>query len=256
MDFFQEQERARGNTKLLVLLFFLAVGIIIAVIYLLAVFLFFTQSQPGPVASSYWQPEVLLWVGGITTLIVASGSLYKISQLAKGGGPAIAIALGGTFVHRDTKDPLEQRLLNVVDEMAIASGVSVPRVFVLNNERGINAFAAGNQPSDAVVAVTRGCLEKLGRDELQGVIAHEFSHIFNGDMRLNLRLMGVLHGILVIAMIGRIMMRVRSRGRSSDARAQGVLILMGLALFVIGYIGIFFGNMIKAAVSRQREYLA
>lgn len=256
MDFFQEQERARGNSKLLVMLFFLAVGIIIAVVYLLAVILLFTPSQPASMPTSYWHPEVLFWVGGITTLIVASGSLYKISQLAKGGGPAIAIALGGTFVHRDTKDPLEQRLLNVVDEMAIASGVSVPRVFVLNNERGINAFAAGNQPSDAVVAVTRGSLEKLSRDELQGVIAHEFSHIFNGDMRLNLRLMGVLHGILVIAMIGRIMMRVRSRGRSSDARAQGALILMGLALFVIGYIGIFFGNMIKAAVSRQREYLA
>lgn len=256
MDFFQEQERARNNSKLLLGLFTLAVAFIIAAIYLLCIVIFAAGQEPDQ-QTGLWIPDIFFWVSSLVLLIVATGSLYKISELAKGGGSAIATALGGTFVRRDTDDPLEQRLLNVVDEMSIAAGISVPRVYVLNAEQGINAFAAGDRPSNAVVAVTRGCLEKLNRDELQGVIAHEFSHIFNGDMRLNLRLMGVLHGILIITMIGRIMMRVRTgRGRRSDNRSQAAIMILGLALFIIGYIGVFFGNIIKAAVSRQREYLA
>lgn len=256
MDFFKEQERARSNSKLLLGLFALAVTFIIAAIYLLLVWIL-SFDQEYATSVQVWQPELFFWVSSLILLIVAGGSLYKISQLARGGGSAIARALGGTFVSRDTTDPLERRLLNVVDEMSIAAGISVPKVYVLRDEPGINAFAAGDQLSNAVVAVTRGCLEQLNRDELQGVIGHEFSHIFNGDMRLNLRLMGVLHGILIIALIGRMLMRIRTgAGRRSDARVQIALVALGFALFLIGYIGVFFGNIIKAAVSRQREYLA
>lgn len=251
MDFFRDQERARSNSKILLLLFTLAVGLIIAAIYFLFLFIF------GSAPDGYWSPRLFYWVAGGTLLVVAGGSLYKISQLAAGGGEAVARAMGARLVARETEDLLERRLLNVVDEMAIASGVTVPKAYIMDSEPGINAFAAGSQPSEAVVAVTRGCLEKLDRDELQGVIGHEFSHIFNGDMRLNLRLMGVLHGILMIAMIGRVMMHTRGNNRRGlDSRGHTGAVFFGLALFCIGYIGVFFGNLIKAAVSRQREFLA
>lgn len=251
MDFFKDQERARTNSKLLLALFVAAVCLIIAAIYLLFVSIFAHNNL------NYWHPQLFFGVTAGTLLLVTSGSLYKISQLNAGGGSAVAEAMGGRLVQRDTDDLLERRLLNVVDEMAIASGISVPKVFVMDDEPGINAFAAGKRPSEAVIAVTRGCLEQLTRDELQGVVGHEFSHIFNGDMRLNLRLMGVLHGILVIALIGRALMYVRTTTRrKADARAQLAMISFGLTLFIIGYIGIFFGNLIKAAVSRQREFLA
>ena len=160
----------------------------------------------------------------------------------------------------NTTDPVERRLLNVVEEMALASGVPVPPVFLLDDEEGINAFAAGFSPSDAVIGVTRGCAEQLTRDQLQGVIAHEFSHILNGDMRLNLRLIGVLHGILLMGLVGRELLRIagsrRRRQRSRRTTAALYLLLIGLAFMVLGFLGVFFGNLIKAAVSRQREYLA
>ena len=160
--------------------------------------------------------------------------------------------LGGRLVNPNTTDPDERKLLNVVEEMAIASGVPVPQVYVLDDEAGINAFAAGHSPSDAVVGVTRGCMKLLNRDELQGVIGHEFSHILNGDMRLNLRLMGIIFGILCLAVIGRILLYTRSR----SSKDKNPLPLLGLVLIVIGWIGVFFGRLIQAAVSRQREFLA
>jgi Zn-dependent protease with chaperone function len=152
-------------------------------------------------------------------------------------------------------------LLNVVEEMALASGVPVPPVFLLTEEKGLNAFAAGFSPSDAVIGVTRGCAEQLTRDQVQGVIAHEFSHILNGDMRLNLRLIGVLHGILLMGLVGRELLRIAGRsggGRSRNNKNGGLvyLLLLGLVFMIVGFIGLFFGNLIKAAVSRQREFLA
>src|SRR6185295_10385386 len=148
----------------------------------------------------------------------------------------------------------ERRLVNVVEEMAIASGVRVPTVYVMDGERGINAFAAGWDASGAVVVATRGTLETLNRDELQGVVGHEFSHILNGDMRLNIRMLGVLAGIVFIGSIGEFVMR--STRESRDSKAAGGVFLVGLALFIIGYVGLFFARVIKAAVSRQREFLA
>lgn len=257
MDFFQAQERARRNTKWLVLLFILALLSIILAVYLLFLFTI-SDATPGQgLLARLWQPGLLLGVAAGVTALVFGGSLYKVAQLASGGGVAVAESLGARPVERATSDLLERRLLNVVDEMAIASGLTVPQVYVMDEEAGINAFAAGTSPNEAVVAVTRGCLEQLSRDELQGVVAHEFSHIFNGDMRLNLRLIGILHGILLIALIGRGLMRASSETRvRSNSKNQGGIVLFGLLLFVIGYIGVFFGKLIKAAVSRQREFLA
>ncbi|MEO8186597.1 MAG: M48 family metallopeptidase [Burkholderiaceae bacterium] len=192
--------------------------------------------------------------------LIGGGSAYKMSALSAGGA-AVANLVDAREVDMTTRDLLDRRLINVVEEMAIASGVAVPRVYVMDNEPAINAFAAGHSINDAVITVTRGALTRLSRDELQGVIAHEFSHVLNGDMRLNLRLIGVLHGLLIVAIAGRLLLEVggRSRGGSSSGRsgnALAILLFAGVALWILGYIGVFFGRLIKAAVSRQREFLA
>jgi len=199
----------------------------------------------------------VLAIVGLSVLgVVGMAMLFKTIQL-RGGGSVVARMLGGRLVSHSTQDQLERRLLNVVEEMAIASGSPVPDVFVLEKETGLNAFAAGWGQQDAAIAVTRGLLEKLDRDELQGVIAHEFSHVFHGDMRLNIRLMGVLFGIVCIATVGEILLHSMGRGRRSGGKNNGAhLALFGLALVIIGWIGVFFAGLIKAAVSRQREYLA
>ncbi|MFN3985406.1 MAG: M48 family metallopeptidase [Rhodocyclaceae bacterium] len=257
MDFFGAQDHARRNSRLLVLWFLAAVvGVICSVYLALVLALGFTNGNDPYAATAtqvkWWDPGLfmltLLGVGGMIGL----GSVYKMLTLSRGGGAVIAAELGGRLVSRDTTDELERRLINVVDEMAIASGIPSPPVYVLDDEQGINAFAAGAKTTDGVVAVTRGTLQQLSRDELQGVIAHEFSHILNGDMRLNLRLIGVLHGILLLTLAGRVMMR---SARGSD-KGAAPMVLMGLAFVVIGYIGVLFGKLIKAAVSREREYLA
>ncbi|THF62639.1 M48 family metallopeptidase [Pseudothauera rhizosphaerae] len=254
MDFFAAQDHARRTTRLLVGWFAAAVVAIVLVVYVaLALVLGLGGGDaPGAPPPSLWQPDLLLATAVVVGGFILLGSLYKIVALAGGGGAAVAEALGGRLVPRDSRDPLERRLINVVDEMAIAAGLPAPPVYILDAEQGINAFAAGARTTEGVVAVTRGTLERLSRDELQGVIAHEFSHVLNGDMRLNLRLMGVLHGILLLTLIGRILLR---GARGSDKNAAPVL-LMGLVLVVVGYIGVLFGKIIKAAVSRQREFLA
>jgi Zn-dependent protease with chaperone function len=252
MDFFERQDQARKNTKLLVFYFALAVLCIMAAVYFVCLVIFAGASAQahrygvGP-ELALWNPRVLLFAALGTLGVVACGSLYKISALSSGGG-AVAESLGGRLVNPNTTDADERKLRNVVEEMALASGVPVPQVYVMDEESGINAFAAGHSPSDAAVCVTRGCMRLLKRDELQGVIGHEFSHILNGDMRLNLRLMGVIFGILCLAIIGRILLRTRGR--------KNPLPLFGLALILIGWVGVFFGNLIQAAVTRQREFLA
>lgn len=260
MDFFAQQDDARRRTGLLVFLYCFAVILIILAIYFAVVLILHFFIGENGAEFVLWNPVLMIWVCGITLLIVASGSIYKIAQLASGGS-AVAAMLGGRRIAPDTKDQAERRLINVVEEMAIASGASIPEVYILDDEYGINAFAAGFTVRDAIVAVTRGTLERLSRDELQGVIAHEFSHILNGDMRLNIKLTGILHGILVIALLGYVLMRSlrfsgRSRRNSKGGGAAIAVFLLGLSLWVIGYIGVFFANLIKSAVSRQREYLA
>jgi Zn-dependent protease with chaperone function len=253
MDFFDAQDRARRNTALLVVYFVLAVVLMIVALYVAVLLILgFSGDMEGV---SWFNPPLLAAVTLITLLIVFSGSAYKTMEL-RSGGATVASMLGGTRIPPHSTDLAERRLLNVVEEMAIASGVSVPPVYVLKKESSINAFAAGFTPDDAVIGVNQGTLDQLTRDELQGVIAHEFSHLLNGDMRFNVRLIGILHGILLIAIIGYYLLRF-SPGRSDrDNKGAGFVVLLGLAAMVIGYIGLFFGRLIKAAVSRQREYLA
>jgi Zn-dependent protease with chaperone function len=252
-DFFARQARARKQTRLLVLLFLAAVILIIAAVDVLVLVTLGGDLHPSE------QRPLLIWSSLLTAGVIGFASLIKIVGL-RSGGRAVAESLGAVPVDPSTTDHRRRRLLNVVEEMAIASGTSVPAVYVLEEEEGINAFAAGYAPSDAAVAVTRGALERLNRDELQGVIAHEFSHIVNGDMRLNVRLIGLLAGILAIAAIGRMLVEGVLRGSRSNRRGGGAGVLailtFGALLWLIGWIGLFFGRLIKAGVSRQREYLA
>ena len=252
MNFFESQDRARHNTTQLLGLFVVAIVFTISGLYLaIAV----TIAQ-GSDSANLWYPEAFFWVTVCTLLLVGSGSLWKYFALKQGGGAQVALSLGGTEVFAEMATAEQLVFVNVVEEMAIASGVPVPRMFVLADESGINAFAAGFTTNDAAVAVTQGCLEQLERDELQGVIAHEFSHILNGDMNLNLKLIGILQGILLIHLAGRLMMRMsRPRYRSRNNKGNPILFL-GLAMFVVGGIGWLCSRAIKAAVSRQREFLA
>jgi Zn-dependent protease with chaperone function len=247
MDFFQAQESARSRSRLLLALFAAAVAAIIIAVYM-AVHIIVAPEDGGRV-----DPRLLAIVALGTGMLIGGGSLFRTSQLSSGGSK-VAEMLGGRRVHSGLLDEGEQRLVNVVEEMAIASGTPVPAIYILDGEEGVNAFAAGYTLDDAAVAVTRGAVDRLTRDELQGVIAHEFSHILNGDMRLNVRLIGVLFGILLLAVIGRGLLRTGGRGRRRDGSAYALL--LGVALLLIGQIGVLFGRMIQAAVSRQREYLA
>lgn len=247
MDFFTHQAQARRQTRRMLVLFAIAVVAIVAITDAAVYFALGMGGGDQP-------PWVFLL--GVSIVVVAAigfGSLYRISTLAD-GGPAVARALGATEIPAGTGEFAYQRLRNVVEELSIAAGVPMPEVFVLEEEAGINAFASGYTPADAAITVTRGALDKLTREELQGVIGHEFSHVLNGDMRLNIRLIGIVFGILVIATIGRKILWASSHGRSRKGGAQ--IVLIGAALFVVGYVGVLFGRMIKASVSRQREFLA
>lgn len=270
-DFFKRQAAARRSTAWLLGAFALSVLATAAAVFVVA-YLAISAKHDGP--QSGFAPQAIDWqipAGAATASValIGAGSLYKVAALRAGGGRGVAEGLGGRRLLQDTvRDPAERRLLNVVEEMAIASGTPTPPVFLLE-DKGINAFAAGYSPSDAVIGVTRGCVDALSRDELQGVVAHEFSHILNGDMRMSIRLIGVLHGLLLLGLAGRLVLRAvfqggghyDSRRSGSDDSGKGgtgvlAVVVIGVSLIVIGAIGSITGGLIKAAVSRQREYLA
>lgn len=264
MNFFEHQDRARRNSRYLVLLLATAVVSLISITTLLiATLVYFGGEQQQPV-QNHWQgimhalsPTTFFWIALGVSGVVLLGSLFRYVQL-RAGGKTVAESMGGRLLSNSTRDIDEQKILNVVEEMAIASGTAVPPVYLIEEE-SINAFAAGYLPQDAVIGITRGCIQNLSRDELQGVIAHEFSHVFHGDMRINMRLISLLYGILVIGLIGEFLIRIagnRSGRRSSKDNSPAAILALGVGLLVIGYTGIFFGNLIKAAVSRQREFLA
>ncbi|MDJ1168564.1 M48 family metallopeptidase [Roseofilum sp. BLCC_M154] len=252
MNFFEHQEQARRKTVYLIFLFAIAIMGMILALYSVVAIITYMELQTR---RSLISPELLILITIGVLLVVGFGSGHKILQL-RSGGKIVAFSLGGRLVQPNTTDLLEQRLLNVVEEMAIASGTSIPPVYLLDHEPGINAFAAGFTINDAVIGVTKGCLQELSRDQLQGVIAHEFSHIIYGDMRLNLYLIGIVQGILLIHILGRTMLRLISDGPTVKRKKQGLLVIAGLALLGIGYIGFLCGRMIKSAISRQREFLA
>lgn len=264
-DFFDHQLVAKKRTSLLVGYFVMAVVLIILSVYTVVTGCLLAASKDQG-AEALWDWGRLALVAAGVGILVVSGSLYKIATLREGGA-AVARLLGGELVNPSDATPAQRRLLNVVEEMAIASGTPVPSVYVLPEEVSINAFAAGYEPGDAVIGVSQGSIDHLTRDELQGVIAHEFSHILNGDMRLNLRLIGLLHGILLIALVGYFIVRVmgesssttrRSDSKDGDKGGNGAFafLLLGLGLMAVGYVGVFFGRLIKSAISRQREFLA
>lgn len=254
VDFFGHQDRARKNTGKLVFYFTVAIGLTICLIYLVIAAILLRENREAGSLKWLWDSQIFMWTSGGTLAIVFLGSLMKIAELSA-GGKAVAEMLGGRLLDASTQDPHERKLLNVIEEMAIASGVPVPDTYLLDQEQGINAFAAGKNINDAVIGVTRGCIVQLDRDELQGVMAHEFSHILNGDMKINLQLSGWIHGLLCITIIGRVLLYFGGSSRSRDGKGNP-LPLIGLALMVIGGIGMLFGKLIKAAVSRQREFLA
>ncbi len=282
MNFFEQQDRARQNTRSLILLFSLAVLTKIVIVYLIFAS-FWSKSGRG-----WWYEDLFIFVAGGMIAIIGLGTIYKSFRL-RAGGAVIAEQLGGRLLLSDTATPQQQQLLNVVSEMAIAAGIAVPSVYLLKYEREINAFAAGHTPNSAVIGVTQGALSRLTRGELQAVIAHEFSHILNGDMRLNTRLIAILHGILCLSLIGQYALLSVKRDDSKDGKDSykdsykdshkdsysykddygdgggtswivtifGIgPVLVGLGFMLIGGIGVFFGSLIKSAVSRQREFLA
>jgi Zn-dependent protease with chaperone function len=246
LNFFENQDAARRSTRVMVVLYALAVvAVVLAVDVVLAVSYQIVEQQRTAPRGLY------IWGAIGTALVILLVSVFHMLRLRE-GGEAVARMVGARRVASNTTDPLERRLLNVVEEMAIAAGTRVPSVFVMEGETGINAFAAGYDVSNSVIAVTRGTLQILNRDELQGVIGHEYSHIVNGDMRLNVRMIGVLSGIVFVGAVGEFLMRSGDR-RSKES---GQIVAVGLALMVIGYVGLFFARLIKASVSRQREFLA
>jgi Zn-dependent protease with chaperone function len=265
MNFFAEQDRARSKTGWLVICLIAAViGLIAITTLAVAAFISVLHQYSGDYRIdqtantgaidqflAMLTPQLTGSVAAVVLIVVVMASLYKLMQLSR-GGKEVALALGGRLINTDTRDADERKLLNVVEEMSIASGNPVPEVYLLE-DGAINAFAAGFGRHDAVIGVTRGCIQQLDRDELQGVIAHEFSHIHFGDMRLNMRLVALLHGILIIGLVGYFVLRSTGVSRRKNAGAQ---LALGLGLIIIGYCGTFFGNIIKAAVSRQREFLA
>ncbi|MGD0258371.1 MAG: M48 family metallopeptidase [Verrucomicrobiota bacterium] len=288
MDFFEQQDRARRQTTLLLVYFAAAVVMIVVLTYIIfaSIVLPFLKPlphgprihhplvslcwllgeavfHPGYYLRWTWDPRLFAGFAAGATLTIVLGSLFKIRQLAA-GGPVVAELLGGRRVEPSPAEPDEQKLRNVIEEMAVASGMPVPEVYVLDNERGINAFAAGHTQSDVAIGVTRGCLKLLNRDELQGVIAHEFSHILNGDTRLNMRLMGIAHGVLWPVIVGRVLVRGSNRpaepGESildEDASVTRLpFIPIGYVLLAIGSIGLPFVRLIKSAICREREWLA
>ena len=261
MNFFEYQDRARRNSTLLLILFITAViGLVVITTLFVALLAGYSDLRNPAIDTSLATMLANLgWstVAGIAisiSAIICVASLFRLRQLS-GGGRTIAESLGGHKINTTPNSLAEQRALNVVEEMALASGTPVPDVYILEDD-AINAFAAGYAPGDAVIGLTRGCIEQLSRDELQGVVAHEFSHIFNGDMRLNIRIVGLLYGILIIGLLGSWMLRGSYWSGGRNNRGRAVLFGIGAGLVAIGYTGTFFGSLIKSAVSRQREYLA
>ncbi|MCP4272913.1 MAG: M48 family metallopeptidase [Gammaproteobacteria bacterium] len=262
MDFFEQQHLAKRKTRLLVFYFVLAVVLICAVLN-------FAAFQIGNISGHFlltWKQWFVspwfFYITGGTLLIIVLGSILRGIQIS-GGGHSVAKMVNARAVSMDSKDKLERRLINVVEEMSIASGMPVPSLFIMDNEAGMNAFVAGQAPSDTVMVVTQGLLENLNRQELQGVVAHEFSHIFNADMSMNVRLIAILGGILALGQLGYFLLRslryksYRRRSSSSSSNQMGLVVVgVAITLLAVGYIGLFFGRLIKAAISRQREYLA
>jgi len=258
MDFFDRQDKARKKTWLLALYFIAAIFFIVVAVNA-AFYFFFKFVEAYPYTPKTWFTEhVWMYVSGVTLLVILTGSFSRLAKLS-GGGKIVAQMAGARLLDLGSHKADEKKFINVVEEMSIASGTPMPVLYIMDGEDGINAFVAGYKPTEAVMVVTQGALEILNRDELQAVVGHEFSHILNGDMRINIRLMAILAGILIIGQIGQFLLRGSGRHnyqRNSKGSSGSALMVLAFGLMVIGYVGLFFGRLIKAAISRQREFLA
>jgi len=265
MNFFEHQEVARKKSFFLVLLFILALIIIASSTSLIAYLILHNTGITALPLKDWITSRDCISIFGITLLVIAGGSFYQLLNLAK-GGEAVAKMARGRKVDMSSSAPQERIFINIVEEMSIASGTPMPDLYIMDHEQAINAFVAGYEPTECVLVITQGALENLSRDELQGVIGHEYSHILNGDMRINVRLIAILAGILLFGQIGQFLLRAStnrsgfSRSRSysnrSNNKGNALILFIGLAMIIIGYIGLFCGRVIKAAISRQREFLA
>lgn len=260
MNFFEHQADARRRTLLLGLYFLLALGIIVVAVNAVVYALLLGWGDGSWSLAGWLKHPGCWWLSGALVVVMAGGALRKLWQLRE-GGVALASLVGATEVPPDTPITDEHQLINIVEEMSIASGIPAPRVFVMRGEQAINAFVAGYRPTETVLVTTQGLLDQLNRDEIQGVIAHEFSHVFNADMVLNMRLLAGLAGIVAVGKVGEVLLHghlhTAGHGRGKN-QISGVFwsMLLGLALMLLGYIGLFFGRLIKAAIARQRELLA
>jgi Zn-dependent protease with chaperone function len=295
MDFFDQEAHARKQTRRLIWLFGLAVLAVVTLTYLVLalIILFFLKPvwqnsvslwqnsvfdyfdnfpvppahdgliHPLRVLEKLWNPHLFCWTAISTLILIATGCLYKI-RLLSDGGPAVAELLGGRRLESSPSNLDEQRLRDVVEEMAVASEMAVPEIYVLDRERGINSFAAGHTREDVAIGVTFGCLKLLTRDELQGVVAHEFSHVLNGDTRFNMKLMGLAHGLFWPTIVGRILVRGSTRapeiGDSIFDADEGVHFLptapVGFLFLMVGGISAPFVRWLKSVICREREWLA
>jgi len=263
MNFFEHQAQAQRRSLVLLWLFFVATLVLIVALYAavtmgLFVAQFFQGTGPRLwEVHQFWQWHRFIWVSSLTIAVLWIGAWYKTHQLKQGGGAVVAEQLGGKRLAPHVRDALYRRLLNVVEEMAIASGLPVPPVYVLN-ESGINAFAAGFTPSDTVIGVTQGAIDMLNRDELQAVMGHEFSHILHGDSRINMRMVGLLHGMTLISDFGSALLTGKHLPYAQYRRrgTHPAIWVLGLLVFLVGLIGMIAADLIKLAVSRQREFLA
>ena len=266
-QFYEHQDNAYNTTAKLT--FVMAVAIIGTILisggiitYLFAFFMYLDGVEPSRLKTT------LIWVFCFAStsigVVVAIGTISKMLQL-RAGGRVIAEDVGGRLI-TEPRDDDERRLLNIVEEISVASGIPTPPVYLLGLCDGINAFAAGHNPREAVVAVTRGAIRNLNRDQLQGVIAHEYAHILNGDMALNMKMVGWLHGVLAITILADRLIEIgcealfrerRTMFSQNDNGLGGILpIVIGCGLWPVGLIGTFMALLAKAATSRQREFLA
>lgn len=268
-NFAEHQQRARRQTALLVAAFLAITVLIAAAIGVLAGVMLAAEagtsaSQPQGAAVEPASASAMLQAMDYQVALIAGLAVFGVILLAAGirsmmlgaDGANVARSLGGKEITRDSSNPGHRRYFNVVEEMAIAANLPMPRVFVIKHEQGINAFAAGLRPETAAIGMTHGALASLDRDELTGVVAHEFAHIANGDMRLNLRMMAMIFGLVALYVAGRMAMRATMLRGNRDQREAMAGMAIGLALIVLGGLGMFAGRLLQAGISRRREYLA
>ena len=261
MDFYRYQDQAKKLSTRLLILFFAGLVSLSAALTLVGLFLWQLTDQVIHIDtnSQFWHWYVIGNITIFAALVLIT--LLKYSSLCK-GGRVVAETLGARYVHVNTQDPGDNRLRNVVEEMALAAGMPVPSVYVLDEEPGINAFAAGMGINDAVIVVTQGAISYLTRDELQAVVAHEFSHIQHGDIRLNQQLAALIGSLMFLGELGRWLSQGSGRGRhhhglgGSQNKSSSAVPFFGLTLMLLGAAGTVWGKLMKSALNRQREFLA